>query len=62
VGAIGFAALAYAQGSIWLGILALFIFGQAQVGWRAAQVLELEAEDVARAEAAVSPPVTEPHS
>jgi hypothetical protein len=42
--------------SIWLGILAFFIFAQAQAGWRAAQNLAIESEDTARHEAAISPP------
>jgi Zn-dependent protease len=55
-GAIGFAIWAITAQSIWLGILAFFIFGQAQVGWRAAQSLELESETSAPATAATSPP------
>ena len=46
-GAILFAIAAYMAGSVWLGILAFFIFGQAQVGWRQAQSLALEAEQQA---------------
>jgi hypothetical protein len=42
--------------SIWLGILAFFIFAQAQAGWRAAQNLALETEKAARRDAAISPP------
>jgi Zn-dependent protease len=56
VGAAAFGVWAIAKGSIWLGILAFFVFGQAQVGWRAAQNLALESEAAARAEAATSPP------
>src|SRR5438094_4824415 len=55
-GAILFALWAIASRSIWLGILAFFIFAQAQVGWRAAQNLALESEEAARSEAALSPP------
>jgi Zn-dependent protease len=55
-GAVLFALWAFAAQSIWLGILALFIFGQAQVGWRAAQSLALESENLARDAAAASPP------
>ena len=44
IGAIGFAVIAYMLGSIWLGILAFFVFGQAQAGWRQAQNLALEAQ------------------
>ena len=63
VGAVLFALWAIAAHSIWLGVLAFFVFGQAQVGWRAAQNLALESETVARAEAAVSPqPTPEQHS
>lgn len=43
-GAIAFAAVAIQQRSIWLGILAFFIFSQAQVGWRQAQNLALDSE------------------
>lgn len=43
-GAILFAVVAYALRSIWLGILAFFVFGQAQSGWRQAQNLALEAD------------------
>jgi Zn-dependent protease len=56
IGAVGFALWAIAGRSIWLGILAFFVFGQAQVGWRAAQNLELESQEAARREAAISPP------
>ena len=55
-GAILFALWAIASRSIWLGILAFFIFAQAQVGWRAAQNLALESEEAARRQAALSPP------
>jgi Zn-dependent protease len=55
-GAILFALWAFKAQSIWLGILAFFIFAQAQAGWRAAQNLAIESEDTARREAAISPP------
>jgi Zn-dependent protease len=55
-GAILFALWAIAARSIWLGILAFFIFAQAQAGWRAAQNLAIESEDAARRESAISPP------
>jgi Zn-dependent protease len=55
-GAIAFAAWAIAAQSIWLGVLAFFVFGQAQVGWRAAQNLALQSEATARMEGATSPP------
>jgi Zn-dependent protease len=55
-GAILFALWAYWSKSIWLGILAFFIFVQAQAGWRAAQNLAIESEEAARRDAAVSPP------
>ena len=55
-GAILFALWAIAARSIWLGILAFFIFAQARAGWRAAQNLAIESEDAARREAAISPP------
>jgi Zn-dependent protease len=57
-GAILFALWAFAARSIWLGILAFFIFAQAQAGWRAAQNLTLETELAARRDAAISPPPT----
>jgi Zn-dependent protease len=55
-GAILFALWAIASRSIWLGILAFFIFAQAQVGWRAAKNLAIESEEAARRDAAISPP------
>jgi Zn-dependent protease len=55
-GAILFALWAITSRSIWLGILAFFIFAQAQAGWRAAQNLALESEEAARRDAAISPP------
>lgn len=55
IGAGLFAIWAISAHSIWLGILAFFVFGQAQVGWRAAQNLALESEEAARREAAISP-------
>ena len=57
-GAILFALWAFASRSIWLGILAFFIFAQAQAGWRAAQNLALETAEAARRDAAISPPPT----
>jgi hypothetical protein len=51
-----FAAWAIAAKSFWIGLLAFFIFGQAQVGWRAAQNLALDSESPVRADPAVSPP------
>src|SRR5215469_6899246 len=58
-GAILFALWAIASRSIWLGILAFFIFAQAQAGWRAAQNLAIESEEAARRNAALSPPIPE---
>ena len=55
-GAILFTLWAITSRSIWLGILAFFIFAQAQAGWGAAQNLALETEEAARRDAAVSPP------
>jgi Zn-dependent protease len=55
-GAILFALWAFASRSIWLGILAFFIFVQAQAGWRAAQNLAIESEEAARRVTALSPP------
>ena len=54
-GAVLFALWAIASRSIWLGIIAFFIFAQAQAGWRAAQNLTLESEATARRNAAISP-------
>ena len=63
VGAGFFALWAISARSIWLGILAFFVFGQAQVGWRAAENLAIESEEAARREAAISPPpLPEPRS
>jgi Zn-dependent protease len=55
-GAILFALWAFNARSIWLGILAFFIFAQAQAGWRAAQNLAIESEEAARRDSAISPP------
>jgi Zn-dependent protease len=55
-GAILFALWAIASRSIWLGILAFFIFAQAQAGWRAAKNLAVESDEAARCDAAISPP------
>ncbi len=60
IGAILLGIFAYMAGSIWLGILAFFIFGQAQVGWRNAQALRMEADEQARRDVAVSPPPVSP--
>jgi Zn-dependent protease len=56
VGAIAFAVYAIMQQSIWLGVIAFFIFGQAQVGWRAAKNMALQNEMPKPSEVAVSPP------
>jgi len=56
VGAGLFAIWAISAHSIWLGVIAFFVFGQAWVGWHAAQNLALESEEAARREASVSPP------
>jgi Zn-dependent protease len=55
-GAILFTLWAINARSIWIGILAFFIFAQAQAGWRAAQNLAFESEAAARRDAALSPP------
>jgi Zn-dependent protease len=55
-GATLFTLWAIKSRSIWLGILAFFIFAQAQAGWRAAQNLAIESEAAAHRDAAVSPP------
>jgi Zn-dependent protease len=57
-GAVLFAFWAITSRSIWLGILAFFIFAQAQAGWRASQNLALETEAAARRDAPISPPPT----
>ena len=62
IGAILFALWAIAERSIWLGVLAFFVFGQARIGWRSAQILGSESETAARAEAAISPPLPEQRS
>jgi Zn-dependent protease len=59
-GAIAFALIAFKAQSIWLGIMAFFLFSQAQRGWRAAQRLALEAESAGTAEPAPSPPPPPP--
>jgi len=51
-GAIGLAFLAWHWQSIWLGIIAFFIFAQAQLGWRQSQALTLEEETRRAAEGA----------
>lgn len=56
VGAIAFAAWAFLERSIWLGVIAFFIFSQAQVGWRAAKSLALDEEMPKPSQAAASPP------
>ena len=58
VGSVAFGALAVYQQSIWLGVLAFFIFVQAQAGWRQSQVIALDAETAGRAPMppAVMPP------
>jgi Zn-dependent protease len=55
-GAIVFALIAYQAGSFYLGLLAFFVFVQAQAGWRQAQALTREAEARAR----VTPPPVPP--
>ena len=55
-GAILFGLWAFAAQSIWIGIMAFFIFMQAQAGWRAAKNLAIESEEAARRDAAISPP------
>ena len=55
VGAIAIALIAFRARSIWLGIMAFFLFSQAQVGWRAAQSLALAAEDAQARQAGVPP-------
>jgi Zn-dependent protease len=42
IGAVGLGLLAFYARSWWLGILAFFIFSQAQLGWRQAQALQLQ--------------------
>lgn len=57
-GAILFGVAAYLARSIWLGILAFFVFGQAQAGWRQAQNLALSAETPPLAGATGGEPAT----
>jgi hypothetical protein len=54
-GAILFALWQSQRDPIWLGIIAFFIFAQAQAGWRRAQNLTIESEEAARRNAAASP-------
>jgi Zn-dependent protease len=58
VGSVAFGALAVYQQSIWLGVLAFFIFVQAQAGWRQSQGIALDAETAGRA--AMPPAVMPP--
>jgi len=55
-GAILFGLWAFAAQSIWIGIIAFFIFMQARAGWRAAQKLAIESAEAARGDAAIFPP------
>ena len=55
-GAILFGLWAFVAQSIWIGIIAFFIFMQARAGWRAAQNLAIESAEAARRDAAISPP------
>jgi Zn-dependent protease len=48
VGSVAFGALAVYQQSIWLGVLAFFIFVQAQAGWRQSQGIAVDAETAGR--------------
>jgi Zn-dependent protease len=48
IGAVGVGLLAFKVGSWWLGILAFFIFTQAQSGWRYAQAIQLQADEAER--------------
>jgi Zn-dependent protease len=56
VGAILFGLAAFLARSIWFGILAFFVFGQAQAGWRRAQNLATEAEITPPAPVVTEPP------
>jgi Zn-dependent protease len=56
IGAVGFGIIAWQWGSFWLGILAFFVFSQAQVGWRSARNLAHIAETESRPPPPVSPP------
>ncbi|HJT81208.1 MAG TPA: site-2 protease family protein [Chthoniobacterales bacterium] len=55
-GSLAIGLWAFYRGSIWLGILALFVFSQAQFGWREAKRLKLEA-DAAKETTAQPPPL-----
>ncbi len=57
VGSVAFGALAVYQQSIWLGVLAFFIFVQAQAGWRQSHGVALHAET---AGGAAMPPAVMP--
>ena len=55
-GAVMLGVLAVYWKNIWMGILAFFVFSQAQMGWREAQRLRLEAQ-AAKAAAGEPPPL-----
>ena len=57
VGAILLALVALLAKSFWLGILAFFVFMQAQAGWRRAQALATETAVIPPAEGVKEPPV-----
>jgi Zn-dependent protease len=56
IGAIALGGFAIMQRSIWLGVIAFFVFSQALTGWRAAQNLALREETPKPSELAASPP------
>jgi Zn-dependent protease len=56
VGAIAFAGYAILAKSIWLGVIALFVFSQALTGWRAARNLALQEELLKQSQSATMPP------
>jgi len=56
VGALLFGLAAFLARSIWLGILAFFVFAQAQAGWRRAQNLATETEVTPPAPVVREPP------
>lgn len=55
-GAIALAGFAILQQSIWLGVIAFFVFGQANAGWRAARNLALQEELLKQSQTATMPP------
>lgn len=55
-GAIVFAGIAYYRSSIWLGLIAFFIFVQAQASWRHSQNMAIESEMAPKPSGSPPPP------